>query len=97
MAGFEVFIFIALGATLLMVLAPLALQKSVPEKKSRYLRVLFLGLLIMSLGIFIFSFYIGGWQGIGYGFMAISILIGTLLGGLINGVTSAVSRRKKHS
>ncbi len=94
MAGFEVFIFIALGATLLMVIASIVLQKSMPEKKKQYLRFGFLGLLILSLGIFIFSFYIGGWQGIGYGFMAISILVGTLLGGLINVVTDFMRRSK---
>ncbi|KZE37818.1 hypothetical protein AV656_09840 [Bhargavaea cecembensis] len=92
MEGFEVFIFIALGAALLMVIASVVLEKSVPEKKKQYLRFVFLGLLIISLGIFIFSFIIGGWEGIGFGFMAISILAGTLLGGLINVVTDAFRR-----
>lgn len=92
MAGFEVFIFIALGVSLLMVIASVVLQKNMPEKKKHYLRFGFLGLLVISLGIFIFSFIIGGWVGIGYGFMAISILVGTLLGGLVNIVTDSFRR-----
>ena len=92
MEGFEVFIFIALGATLLMVLASLVLQKAVPDKRKQYLKSGFLALLVISFTIFIFSFYIGGWEGIGYGFMSISILIGTLLGGLINTITDLIRR-----
>lgn len=89
-AGFEVFIYIALGVTLLLMIASIILQKSMPAKKTQLLRFGYLGLLVISIGILIFSFYIGAWEGIGYGFMAVSIFVGTVLGVLINSMVNSV-------
>jgi hypothetical protein len=95
MEGFEVFIYIASGVTLLLVIASIVLQKSIPQKKTQFLRFGYLGLLVISIGIFVFSFYIGGWEGIGYGFMAISIFVGTVLGVLLNSMVNSVILSKK--
>ena len=88
MEGFGVFIYIALGVTVLLVIASILLKKSLPDKRDKYFSIGFSGLIIVSIGIVIISFFVGGWSGMGYGFIGVSILIGTLIGGLINSVTS---------
>ena len=87
MEDFGFFIFLALGITILFVMASIVLKKSIPEKKDKYLSVGFSTLIIISIGIVIISLFVGGWSGMGYGLIGISILIGTILGGLINSVT----------
>ena len=88
MEGFGFFIYIALGITVLLVIASIVLKKLLPEKKDKYLSVGFSGLLILSIGIVIISLFVGGWNGMGYGLIGISIFIGTIIGGLINSVTN---------
>lgn len=88
MEDFGVFIYIALGVTVLLVAASILLKKSNPEKKDKYLNIAFYGLLIISIGIVIISLFVGGWSGMGYGLIGASILVGTLVGGIINSVTS---------
>lgn len=88
MEGFGIFIYIALGVTVLLVIASILLKKSIPEKKDKYLSIGFSGLLLISIGIVIGSLFVGGWSGMGYGFIGISIFVGTIIGGLINSVTS---------
>ncbi|MFF0826003.1 YesK family protein [Brevibacillus sp. NPDC003359] len=86
MEGFEIFIYICLGVTLLFTIASILLRRTFPEKNSMYLGIGFAGLLIISIVIIIISFFVGGWSGMGYGLIGISILIGTLLGGIFNKV-----------
>lgn len=88
MEGFEIFIYIALGVTVLLVVASMLLKRSIPEKKDKYLNIGFYGLLIISLGIVISSLFVGGWSGMGYGLIGGSILVGTIIGGIINSATS---------
>ncbi|WP_299514317.1 YesK family protein [uncultured Rummeliibacillus sp.] len=87
MEGFGIFIYIALGVTVLLVVASIFLKKSIPEKKDKYLSIGFYGLVIISIGIVIISLFVGGWSGMGYGFIGASILVGTIVGGLINSIT----------
>ena len=63
MEGFGFFIYIALGITVLLVIASIVLKKLLPEKKDKYLSVGFSGLLILSIGIVIISLFVGGWNG----------------------------------
>ena len=63
MEDFGVFIYIALGVTVLLVAASILLKKSNPEKKDKYLNIAFYGLLILSIGIVIISLFVGGWSG----------------------------------
>ncbi len=88
MNGFEVFVYIALGVTVLLVVASILLKKIIPEKKNKYLSIGFCGLLILSVGIVISSFFIGGWIGIGYGLFGTSIFLGTIMGVITNSVLS---------
>ncbi len=88
MEGFEIFIYIAFGATVLLVVASILLKKFIPEKKDKYLSISFYGLLIISIGIVIIGLFIGGWSGMGYGLIGASILVGTIIGRIINSVTS---------
>ena len=87
MEGFGIFIYIALGVTVLLVVASIFLKKSIPEKKDKYLSIGFYGLVIISIGIVIISLFVGGLSGMGYGFIGASILVGTIVGGLINSIT----------
>ncbi|MBH0332443.1 hypothetical protein B5G50_08825 [Brevibacillus brevis] len=86
MEGFEIFIYICLGVTLLFAVASILLRRIFPEKNGKYLSIGFAGLLIISFVIIINGFFVGGWSGMGYGLLGISILIGTLLGGILNKV-----------
>lgn len=88
MEGFRIFIYIALGVTVLLVIASILLKKLIPEKRDKYLSISFFGLLIISIGIVSSSLFVGGWNGMGYGLIGVSILIGTIIGGLINIVIS---------
>ena len=85
--GFGFFIYIALGVTVLLVVASILLKKSIPEKKDKYLSIGFYGLLIISIGIVVISLFLGGWRGMGYGIIGASILVGTIIGGIVNSVT----------
>jgi len=80
----QIFIYICLGVTLLFAIASILLRRIFPEKNGKYLGIGFAGLLIISIVIIIISFFVGGWSGMGYGFIGISIFIGTILGGVLN-------------
>lgn len=84
MDGFEIFIYICLGVTLLFAIASILLRRTFPEKNGKYLSIGFDVLLMISIVIISISFFVGGWSGMGYGLIGISILIGTLLGGILN-------------
>ncbi|MCM3089135.1 hypothetical protein M3557_14540 [Bhargavaea ginsengi] len=92
MEGIEILIYIAVGVTLFIVILSTVLQKLVPRKKSLGLRIAFLGLIFLSLGAFVLSLYLLGWEGIAYFFVSISILIGTILGGLIISLSKLFTR-----
>lgn len=78
------FLVITLGVIILFILSSILLNKYVPKKKAKYLRIEFTTLLIISIGTIIYSLFVGGWSGIGYGFIGFSLFIGTILGVLIN-------------
>ncbi|WP_289140755.1 YesK family protein [uncultured Brevibacillus sp.] len=84
MEGFEIFIYICLGVTLLFAISSIILRRIFPEKNGKYLGIGFAGLLIISIVIIIISFFVGGWSGMGYGLIGISIFIGTIFGGILN-------------
>ena len=80
MDGFEVFIYISLGVTILFVIASMLLKRN---KYDKYISIVFAWLLLISIVIIVISLIVGGWTGMGYGFIGLSILIGTIIGGLI--------------
>ena len=80
MDGFEIFFYISFGVTILFVIASILLKKIKYEK---YIRLVFARSLLISIVIIIISLIVGGWTGMGYGFIGLSILIGTIIGGLI--------------
>ncbi|MCH7324018.1 YesK-like family protein [Solibacillus sp. MA9] len=80
MDGFEFFIYISLAVTILFVIASMFLKRN---KYDKYIILVFVGLLLISIGIIVTSLFVGGWTGMGYGFIGLSILIGTIIGGLI--------------
>ena len=49
---------------------------------------MFVGLLLLSIAIIVISFIVGGWTGMGVGFIGLSILIGTIMGGSISSLIS---------
>lgn len=97
MEGMEILIYIAVGVTLFIVILSTVLQKLVPQKKSLGLRIAFLGLILLSLGTFVFSLYLLGWEGIAYFYVSISILSGTILGGLIISLSKLFTRSNSKS
>jgi hypothetical protein len=76
MAGFRVFIFISLGISTLLAAASIVLKNS--KMKDKYLRGGLSALIIISIAIVIISLFIGGWSGMGYGFIGICMFIGTI-------------------
>jgi len=80
MDGFEVFIYISLGVTILFVITSMLLKRN---KYDKYISTVFAWLLLISIVIIVISLIVGGWTGMGYGFIGLSILIGTIIGGLI--------------
>ncbi|MGF9966338.1 YesK-like family protein [Bacillus rhizoplanae] len=50
-------------------------------------------MIIICLVSFLFTlFFIGGWEGMGYGFLSLFILIGTIIGMLIHQIVKFFSR-----
>ena len=80
MDGFEVLIYISLGVTILFVITSMLLKRN---KYDKYIIIVFVGLLLVSIVIIVISLFVGGWAGMGYGIMGLCILIGTIIGGLI--------------
>ena len=80
MEGFEFFIYITLGVIVLYVITSILLKRNKHEK---YISIIFVGLLLLSIAIIVISFIVGGWAGMGFGFIGFSILIGAIIGGFI--------------
>lgn len=80
MDGLGIFIFISLGVTILFVITSLLLKRN---KYDQYNIIVFVVLLLVSIGIIAGSLLVGGWTGMGYGFIGFSIMIGTIVGRLI--------------
>ena len=49
---------------------------------------MFVGLLLLSIAIIFISLIVGGWAGMGAGFIGLSILIGAIIGGFISSLIS---------
>ena len=81
MEGFEVFIYITLGVIVLYAITSILLKRN---KYDKYIGIMFVGLLLLSIAIIVISFIVGGWTGMGVGFIGLSILIGTIIGGFIS-------------
>ncbi|MFP3390309.1 YesK family protein [Brevibacillus sp. SIMBA_040] len=84
MEGFEIFIYMCLGVALLFAIASIIARRIFPEKNGKYIGIGFSVVLMVSVAIIIISFFVGGWSGMGYGLIGISIFIGTILGGILN-------------
>jgi hypothetical protein len=93
MAGFRVFIFILLGISTLFAVASIVLKNSI--RKDKYLRGGFSALIIISIAIVIISLFIGGWSGMGYGFIGVCMFIGTILNGFIYWLINSIRNRDK--
>ena len=85
MEGFEFFIYITFGVIVLYVITSILLKRNKYEK---YIGIVFVGLLLVSIAIIIISFIVGGWAGMGFGFIGLSILIGAIIGGFISSLIS---------
>ena len=85
MEGFEFFIYITLGVIVLYVITSILLKRNKHEK---YGGIIFVGLLLLSIAIIVISFIVGGWAGMGFGFIGLSILIGAIIGGFISSLIS---------
>lgn len=81
MDGFEVFIGIGLVVTILFVITSMILKR---KNYNKYIIKVFVGLFLVGIGIIVISLFIGGWVGMGYGFIGLSIIIGTIIGAIIN-------------
>ncbi|WP_112180476.1 YesK family protein [Paraliobacillus zengyii] len=80
MQGFEVFIFISFAVNILLVSTSMFLKR---KKQEKSIGVISVGLVLISIAIIISSFFVGGWAGMGLGFIGLSILIGAITGSLI--------------
>ena len=85
MEGFEFFIYIILGVIVLYVITSILLKRN---KYDKYIGKVFVGLLLLSIAIIVISLIVGGWAGMGVGFIGLSILIGAIIGGLISSLIS---------
>ena len=85
MEGFEVFIYITLGVIVLYAITSILLKRN---KYDKYISIVFVGLLLLSIAIIFISFIVGGWAGMGVGFIGLSILIGAIIGGFISSLIS---------
>ena len=85
MEGFEVFIYITLGVIVLYAITSILLKRN---KYDKYISIVFVGLLLLSIAIIFISFIVGGWAGMGVGFIGLSIFIGAIIGGFISSLIS---------
>ena len=85
MEGFEVFIYITLGVIVLYAITSIILKRN---KYDKYIGIVFVGLLLLSIAIIFISLIVGGWSGMGVGFIGLSILIGAIIGGFISSLIS---------
>ncbi|MEK4229341.1 YesK family protein [Solibacillus sp. FSL H8-0538] len=90
MEGFEIPIFISLIVAVFLVLILMLLERN---KYGKYISRVIIGLLLFSIGTIVVSLFIGGWTGMGYGIMGLFILIGTILGSVIFGLTKWLLKR----
>ncbi|RCW64538.1 YesK family protein [Saliterribacillus persicus] len=85
MEGFEFFVYISLGVIVLYAITSMLLKRN---KYDKYVGIVFVGLLSLSIVTIVISFIVGGWAGMGVGFIGLSILIGAIIGGLISSLIS---------
>lgn len=69
-------------------------KKLKPEKSLKILTLGHIGLLLASIGVIIYSLYVGGWRGIGFGLLGMTIFIGALIGALLSIFINFVSKDK---
>ncbi|WP_028403435.1 YesK-like family protein [Ectobacillus panaciterrae] len=94
MNGFEIFIYIGVGAFIFIMLAAWILRKNFPSKN--YEVTFGFSILALSVLTVIYSMYaIRGWDGMGVAFIGIFVAIGTSLGMVINMIIRGFSTRKK--
>lgn len=89
MEGLEIILLIALGIAALSTVAGIWLKR---RRRDRLVGRMFGLLFILSLAIFLISLFIGGWEGMGYGFIAISVFVGSFIGLMV----TALFNPKKH-
>lgn len=77
MEGFSIFLYICLGVMILSIVVSIILRRSQYEG---LIGKMFACLFLLSVSIILISLSIGGWEGMGYGFIGISIFLGSILG-----------------
>ncbi|KGR85069.1 YesK family protein [Lysinibacillus odysseyi] len=77
MEGFHIFLYICLGIALLSVAISVFLRRS---RHERLISKMYAFLFLVSVLIILISLFIGGWEGMGYGFIGISIFLGSVIG-----------------
>src|SRR5690625_2588043 len=98
MEGFEFFISICLGMSIIFIIGSFILQKIFPQHAQIYPFLLFALFIGVSFIIIMCSFLIGKWIGIGMGLIGLSLLIGTILGlGCTFLLTIIINYNKKDS
>ncbi|MFD0767876.1 YesK-like family protein [Bacillus sp. CGMCC 1.60114] len=87
----EIFLISSIVTTVVVFLISFMLQKNFPK---RSFDIIF-GLIVIIICFVCFLltlFFIGGWEGMGYGFLCFFILIGTIIGMLIHQIVKFFSR-----
>lgn len=80
MEGFDIFVYIFLGIAAASIAIGFFLRK---RGYDRLVGRMFAGLFLLSISIIVISLLIGGWEGMGYGFMGMSIFLGTMIGAVV--------------
>ncbi len=77
MEGFNIFLYICLGIAVFSVAIGIFLRR---RQHDRIIGKMFALLFLVSVSILLISLFIGGWEGMGYGFIGISIFLGSIIG-----------------
>lgn len=91
MEGLGVFLSIVLGIAVLSAIAGMWLKR---RQRDQLVGRMFGLLFILSLAIFLISLFIGGWEGMGYGFIAISVFVGSFIGLMVTALTNPKKHRQ---
>jgi hypothetical protein len=77
MEGFDIFLYICLSIAAASTAIGFFLRK---KRYERLVGKMFASLFLLSVSIILISLFIGGWEGMGYGFIGISIFLGSIIG-----------------
>lgn len=77
MESFSIFLYICLGIMVSSIAVSILLRRSQYEG---LIGKMFACLFLLSVSVILISLFIGGWEGMGYGFIGLSIFLGSILG-----------------